>query len=110
MSKPLKIISPNADIKVAAEQMRQNNIRRLIVIEKGKMLGIISSKDIVEITPYLIEVIAEKAKITSTPLMPIGMEAAGICERCGQWSDMLQQFEGRFLCDECRIELESEEK
>ena len=110
MSSPIKIISPDADIKDAAEQMHRNNIRRLIVIENGKMIGIISSKDIVEITPYLIEVIAEKAKITSTPLMPVGIEAAGTCERCGQWSELLQQFEGRFLCDECRLELESTEK
>ncbi len=110
MSGPLKIISPNADIKNAAEQMRIQNVRRLVVIEKGKMIGIISSKDIVEITPSLIEIIVEKAKIKLTPLLLAGTEAAGTCEQCGQWSDMLQQFEGRFLCNECRIEVEAEER
>ncbi|MCJ7634702.1 CBS domain-containing protein [Candidatus Bathyarchaeota archaeon] len=110
MSGPLKIISPNADIKNAAEQMRIQNVRRLVVIEKGKMIGIISSKDIVEITPSLIEIIVEKAKIKLTPLLLAGTEAAGTCEQCDQWSDMLQQFEGRFLCDECRIEVEAEER
>ncbi len=110
MSIPLRIISPNADIKEAAEQMHIQNVRRLVVLEKGKMIGIISSKDIVEITPSLIEIIFEKARIKLTPLLPLGTEAAGTCEQCGQWSDMLRQFEGRFLCDECRIEVEVEER
>ena len=110
MSSPIKIIGPDADIKDAATQMHSSSIRRLLVIEKGKMVGIISSKDIVEITPSLIEVIVEKARITSTPLLPIGTEAAGTCERCLQWSDVIQQFEGRFLCDECRIDVEAEER
>lgn len=110
MSGPLKIISPNADIKDAAEQMHIQNVRRLVVLEKGKMIGIISSKDILEITPSLIEIIVEKARIKLTPLLLAGTEAAGTCEQCGQWSDMLRQFEGRFLCDECRIEVEDEER
>ena len=110
MSSPIKIIGPDIDIKDAAAQMRSGIIRRLVVMEKGRMIGIVSSKDIVGITPSLIEVIVEKARITSTPLLPIGTEAAGTCERCLQWSDVLQRFEGRFLCDECRIEMESEER
>jgi CBS domain-containing protein len=110
MSTPIKIIGPDVDIKEAAVQMHSSNIRRLVVMEKGRMVGVISSKDIVEITPSLIEVIVEKARITSTPLLPVGAEAAGTCERCLQWSDVLQQFEGRFLCDECRIDAESEER
>ena len=110
MSGPLKIISPNADIKDAAEQMHIQNVRRLVVLEKGKMIGIISSKDILEITPSLIEIIVEKARIKLTPLLLAGTEAAGTCEQCGQWSDMLRQFEGRFLCDDCRIEVEDEER
>jgi CBS domain-containing protein len=110
MTTPIKIIGPETDIKDAAEQMHKYNVRRLVVMERGKMIGIISSKDIVGITPSLIEVIYEKARITSTPLLPVGTEAAGTCEKCGQWSDMLREFEGRFLCDECRIDVESEER
>jgi len=110
MSRPLRTIGPEADINEAAEGMHRYNIRRLVVMDKGKMIGIISSKDIVEITPTLIEIIVEKARITSTPLLPLGAEAAGSCERCGQWSDTLREVEGRFLCDECRIELSTEER
>jgi CBS domain-containing protein len=109
MSRPLRTISPDADIKDAASEMHRLGIRRLVVMEKGRMIGIISSKDIVAITPSLIEVITEKARITSTPLLPYAAEAAGVCERCRQWSDGLREYEGRSLCEDCRIELGAEE-
>jgi len=108
MSRPLRTIGPNADIKDAAEEMRKHGIRRLPVMDRGKMIGIISSKDIVGITPTLIEIIMEKARIRSTPLLPVGSEVAGNCDRCLQWSDTLREVDGQFLCDECRIELHSE--
>ena len=81
MSGPVKSISPEADIKVAAEEMHRHGIRRLAVMEGGKMIGIISSKDIVSITPALIEIISERARIRSTPLLPPGAEAAGAARR-----------------------------
>jgi len=110
MSRPLRTTVPDADIKDAAEEMHRLGIRRLVVMERGKMIGIITSKDIVGITPSLIEIIYEKARIRSTPLLPMGAEAAGSCERCRQWSDTLRDVEGRFLCEECRLELSVEER
>jgi CBS domain-containing protein len=109
MSAPLRTVSPDVDIKKAADLMHKQKIRRLVVLEKGKMIGVVSSKDILAITPALIEIIMEKAKITSTPALPVGTEFAGNCDRCGNWSDVLREVEGRFLCDECRIELHPEE-
>ena len=109
ISRPLRTIGPDADIKDAASEMHRLGIRRLVVMEKGRMIGIISSKDIVAITPSLIEVITEKARITSTPLLPYAAEAAGVCERCRQWSDALREYEGRPLCEDCRIEAGAEE-
>ena len=109
MSAPLRTVSPDVDIKKAAELMHKHKIRRLVVLEKGKMVGVVSSKDIIAIMPALIEIIMEKAKITSTPALPVGTEFAGNCDRCDNWSDVLREVEGRFLCDECRIELHPEE-
>ena len=109
MSSPLRTIEPSTDIKEAAEMMRKYGIRRLAVMDKGRMAGIISSRDIVAITPALIEIIVEKARITqSAPLVTESSSAAGYCDRCGQWSDTLVSTEGKFICEDCRIELESE--
>ncbi len=109
MSTPLRTTGPDTDIKKAAEQMHKHRVRRLVILDKGKMTGVVSSKDIVTITPALIEIIMEKAKITATPTLPVGAEFAGNCDRCRNWSDVLKEVEGRFLCDECRIDLHLEE-
>ena len=110
MSRPVRITTPEADIKEAAESMRDHNIRRLVVMEGGKMIGIISSKDIVEITPALLEMISEKTRITHHQLLPSRrvFTSTGYCDHCRQWSDTLMEVNGNFLCEECQVDLESE--
>jgi CBS domain-containing protein len=46
MSKPLITISANSSIKDALETMQQKNIRRLVILDKEKVIGIITDKDI----------------------------------------------------------------
>jgi CBS domain-containing protein len=110
MSRPVRITTPEADIKEAAESMRDHNIRRLVVMERGKMIGIVSSKDIVEITPALLEMISEKTRITHQQLLPSRrlFTSTGYCDHCRQWSDTLMEVNGNFLCEECQVDLESE--
>ncbi len=110
MSRPVHMTAPNADIKEAAESMRNHDIRRLVVMEAGKMVGIVSSKDIVEITPMLLEIISEKTRITHQQLLrprPV-FTSTGYCDQCRQWSDTLLEVNGNFLCEECQADLESE--
>lgn len=46
MSTPLITISINSSIKDAIQTMQQKNIRRLVIVDKEKMVGIITDKDI----------------------------------------------------------------
>jgi len=46
MSKPLITISTNSSIKDALQTMQQKNIRRLVILDKEKTIGIITDKDI----------------------------------------------------------------
>jgi CBS domain-containing protein len=46
MSKPLITLSPNHSIKDAIETMQLKNIRRIPIVEKEKLEGIITDKDI----------------------------------------------------------------
>jgi signal-transduction protein with cAMP-binding, CBS, and nucleotidyltransferase domain len=111
MSSPLMTIEPDATISDAARRMSRLDIRRLGVIYKGQITGLLSSKDILAVVPELIEIIQERARIEnesrtteeeeSTPL-------AGHCDHCGVWSDDLKQNNGEFLCEDCRVELEEE--
>jgi len=51
MSKPLITISEDASIDQAAEKMRDNKIRRLVVERKSGIAGVISESDIVRVEP-----------------------------------------------------------
>ena len=45
------IISPDATIAEALEIMRKNNIRRLPVVKNGKLVGIVTEREMQEVTP-----------------------------------------------------------
>jgi len=46
MSKPLVNVSINSSVRDAIQTMQQKNIRRLVVSDGDKMVGIITDKDI----------------------------------------------------------------
>ncbi len=46
MSKPLITLSTNSSIKNAMQTMQQNNIRRIPIVEKEAIQGIVTDKDI----------------------------------------------------------------
>ncbi|UCE16597.1 MAG: CBS domain-containing protein [Candidatus Bathyarchaeota archaeon] len=111
MTSPLITVDPDENLSETARRMSHLGVRRLGVMYKGNLVGIISSKDILAITPELMEIIQEKARIEGgnaveeTPWHP---PLAGYCDQCGQWIDDLQEIEGRFLCEDCRTELKTE--
>ena len=110
MTTPLVTIEPDATITEAARRMNRLDIRRLGVIYKGNLVGIISSKDILGVMPELIEIIQERSRIEGanrteeTEEVPL----SGYCDRCNIYSESLKERNGQNICDECRIELEQE--
>jgi CBS domain-containing protein len=110
MTTPLVTIEPEATISDAARRMTRLDIRRLGVIYKGNLVGIISSKDILGVMPELIESMQERSRIEGearteeTEEVPL----SGNCDRCNVYSESLKERNGENICDECRIELEQE--
>ena len=112
MSSPLVAIGSDQPIKEAARQMSRFNIRRLVVVREGKLIGIVTSKDITAVMPALIEVIEEYARVNKG-VISRGSEAGllvGYCESCLNWSDTLKKMEGRYLCEACIERQGSEEE
>ncbi len=113
MTSPLITIEPDETISEAARRMSRLNIRRLGVIYKGQLIGILSSKDVLAVMPELIETIQERALIEGENMAQEAEEEskplAGYCDRCGGWSDNLKEANGEFLCEDCKVELEGEE-
>jgi len=108
MSAPLITIDADKTISEAAKEMSRRNIRRLAVMYKGQLVGILSSKDILSVTPELIEIIQERAKIT-TEEVEESPPLAGYCDNCGEWSDNLRETDGTYLCEDCYMERTSTE-
>jgi len=110
MTTPLVTIEPEATISDAARRMTRLDIRRLGVIYKGNLLGIISSKDILGVMPELIEIMQERSRIEGAERQEETEEVplSGYCDRCNVYSESLKERNGQNICDECRIELEEE--
>jgi len=111
MTSPLVTIEPEATISEGARRMSRLDIRRLGVVYKGNLVGLISSKDILGVMPELIEIIQERTRIegaaeaeeTEAEETPL----SGYCDRCGVFSENLKDVNGQNLCEDCRIELET---
>jgi CBS domain-containing protein len=99
-------IESEESITEAARQLRKHNIKRLGVIYKKRLVGIISSSDVIAVTPDLVDVVSEKAAIIRGELgiTRPASNVSGYCDECGEWSDLLQYDEGTFICEVCRGE------
>lgn len=114
MTSPLITVDSEESITQAARRMSRLNIRRLGVVYKGNLVGLISSKDILGVMPELIEIIQERARIQGEDITEEETEKetaplAGFCDRCGNYSEKLYENNGQYLCEDCKAELESEE-
>jgi len=110
MTTPLVTIEPDATISEAARRMNRLDIRRLGVIYKGDLVGIVTAKDVLGVMPELIEIIQERSRIEGIAPNEEGEEVplSGYCDRCNTYSESLKEQNGQNICDECRIELEEE--
>lgn len=102
--KKLYTIEGAATITEAARTLRKHNIKRLGVVYKDRVVGIISSSDVIAVTPELIDVVSEKSALIRGEVgRPTG-HISGYCDECGEWTDLLLYDDGTFTCEECRGE------
>jgi CBS domain-containing protein len=108
---PLVTILPDATISEAARRMSRLDIRRLGVVYKDNLVGLISSRDIIGVMPELIEIIQERTRIEDAEQVAETEDEekllSGYCDRCGVFSENLKDIDGQNLCEDCRIELET---
>jgi len=110
MSKPVVTINSAAGVTEAAKLMNQRKIRRLAVMENEKLIGILTMKDILEVTPALMDLISERSRVgTERPRLGTS-KLAGYCDECETWSERLIQKDGVFLCQDCARDLGSPEE
>jgi len=59
MSKPLIVVSPETDLEEAVRFMITKNVKKLPVVDKGKLVGIVTLTDVARIEPILMEAITD---------------------------------------------------
>lgn len=106
MSSPIHSVNAETSIEDTLRKMTALKVSRLAVTYKNKLVGVVSVKDILQVTPEILEIVKEHWKIRGVTLSRSSEGyVEGYCDECGEWSDMLLNVDGRYLCEECRLEL-----
>jgi signal-transduction protein with cAMP-binding, CBS, and nucleotidyltransferase domain len=109
MTRNLIEIDPGRDLYEAARLMAKNNIRRLPVVKNGALVGILTSTDVLLVSPELTELLVENARMENQKGFSDYKESVpGVCEVCGNYIEYLDEIDGKFVCEECKEDLEGE--
>lgn len=109
-TKKVAVIKPSATIAEAFIKMKEYNFKRLPVMVRGDLVGVLTLKDILAVEPGLyretselfdMREATEKLRFASSK---DGWETEGLCDECGALSDLVR-VEGRLLCPDCRSDL-----
>jgi len=101
-------IKPSADLYVALKRIKETGYRRLPVLVKDNVIGVLTLKDILRVEPSLFEsareimqIKEEKEKMNRIHDIRQGKLIEGICEECGT-TDILYNIKGKLICESCK--------
>jgi len=102
MSSPIVFSAPEDDVETAVEKMEKYKIKRLPVVSKGKVLGVITNTDIARASPEMIDILNFRLKMrTELPAIKES-STSGLCEVCSGYSDDLRFMDDQWVCANCR--------
>jgi len=94
--------APEESVINVSRRMVKNGIKRMPIVDKGKLVGIVSDKEIMTATPEMMDIISEKLRARIDRVAPRqDVRISGICEDCETYSDNLRMVNGRWVCEEC---------
>jgi len=113
MTTPLITASPSDRLSDIAKKMARERIRKIPVIENGKLVGIVADVDIISVSSEMNSILAELIEMNvDRETVEIESEGEsvgqGICEKCGSFSHYLEMKAGLMVCESCKEELEME--
>lgn len=105
MSSPVITASPDDDIVDVAKRMNKHGFERLPVKQLNKLVGFVSVRDILRVSPGLLELLREHFDEEQEGE---GREEqnAGECELCGNYTESLHSRNDQWVCDTCLEEAE----
>jgi CBS domain-containing protein len=112
MSSPLIHVTPTTTLTEAMRVMFRSGTRRLAVLKNNSLAGIISSRDMIQWSPELIDILAESLKLRTESATELELEEdelvayGGACDSCGEYSTDLLLVDGEYICEVCREEMD----
>ena len=109
MTKKILSMEAQKDLYEAMIFMRKNKIRRVPIVAKKKVIGMLTLKDILKIEPELFEIVIQNVQIAEEEEKRKRLKytdeykwiSEGPCDECGGY-DLLYKEDGRYLCSDCR--------
>ena len=95
--------SPEHDISEAAVLMSRYKFERIPVVSNGKLVGIISAREIAKVAPPMLEIATEHLRLNDVPEIR-SEENTGDCQVCGNFAENLHYINDEWICDSCREE------
>ncbi len=111
MTESLPTVEPDQTLDEAADMMSARSARRLVVIDRGELLGIITEHDLVAsrvVEPAREDTISADTTQQAADAVLVNEETddsyqeQSICEVCGSFASDLSSFNGQLVCGDCR--------
>lgn len=117
MSTPLITIRPDTSVETALREMARRRIRRLPVVQGGRLVGVVSDSDLLSVSLDLSAILRDIIR-QNNPDGDLGPDALdrewrqkdpsvfvqGICEVCQSFQESLENVDGTYMCARCREE------
>lgn len=105
MKRKVITVKPSSDVSHVLQKVKKKKVRRFPVVESNKVIGMITTKDILKVDPALYESISETIKIKEetkklNSIPSRVKQSQGICEECGE-PGLLFNDAGTWLCENC---------
>jgi len=99
MTSPIIEVVPDLEINEVARKMRKNEVKKLPVVDNGKVMGVVTQSDLIAVTPEFAEILSELSKFG--PATESTEWSSGICEVCGSFVESLEDKGGKLVCESC---------
>ena len=107
-SSPLITCPSSESLETAMRKMTKNRIEKLVVVDGEKIVGIVSSMDVLRTAPGLFEIIQQELLLKRDDERSYypKQEIEGHCEDCGNYEPVLNYHSGVLLCKNCQEDRE----
>ena len=101
-SRKLITASPEDDMFKVTRIMIKKGVKRIPILKDGQLQGIVSDKEILLVSPELMNIMSERLKARVDRVAKPHETISGMCEKCESYSEELKNVDGRWLCEDCR--------